>query len=62
MKAEDDEYLARICTAVVAAKRADDELSASVADARSHGMTWEQIATLLGTSRQAAAERYGSTK
>lgn len=27
--------------------------------ARVHGHTWTQIATLLGTSRQAARERYG---
>jgi len=30
-----------------------------VAAAREHGHTWTQIATMLGTSRQAAQERYG---
>jgi transcriptional regulator len=29
-----------------------------VANAREHGHTWTQIAAMLGTTRQAAQERY----
>jgi hypothetical protein len=35
------------------------ELADAVAEAREHGHTWTQIAAMLGTSRQAAQERYG---
>ncbi len=35
------------------------ELADAVADAREHGHTWAQIAAMVGTSRQAAQERYG---
>ncbi|MDQ6837576.1 MAG: hypothetical protein M3137_04340 [Actinomycetota bacterium] len=42
-----------------AAATSQVELADAVAAARHHGHTWTQIATLLGTSRQAAQERYG---
>jgi hypothetical protein len=35
------------------------ELADSVAAARQYGHTWTQIAAMLGTSRQAAQQRYG---
>jgi hypothetical protein len=45
--------------AVVDAGLATGVAAGSVAAARDHGHTWTQIATMLGTSRQAAQERYG---
>ncbi len=35
------------------------ELADSVAAVRQYGHTWTQIAAILGTSRQAAQQRYG---
>jgi hypothetical protein len=35
------------------------ELADSVAAARQYGHSWTQIAAMLGTSRQAAQQRYG---
>lgn len=55
----DASYLRRIGAAVSATASSQAELAASVAAAREHGHTWTQIATMLGTSRQAARERYG---
>ena len=37
---------------------ADSALSDAVTQARSEGMSWEQVGRWLGTSRQAAHERY----
>jgi transcriptional regulator with XRE-family HTH domain len=37
----------------------DHELRAAVAASRAAGDSWEVIATVLGTSRQTAAERFG---
>ncbi len=50
--------LRRIAAAVRATATRQDELAEAVTDARAHGHTWSQIATMLGTSRQAAQERY----
>jgi len=52
-------YLRRIGAAVSAAAANQAELAAAVDAARDHGHSWTQIATMLGTSRQAAQERYG---
>lgn len=38
---------------------ADELLDGSVASARSHGATWQQLGDILGTTRQAAWQRYG---
>jgi hypothetical protein len=57
--ATDATHLRRIGAAVSADAASQAELAASVAAARKHGHTWTQIATMLGTSRQAARERYG---
>lgn len=51
----DTSRLRRIGEAVGAVARSQVEL----AEARAHGHTWTQIATMLGTSRPAAQERYG---
>jgi hypothetical protein len=55
----DASHLRRIGAAVRAAANSQVELAEGVAAAREHGHTWTQIATMLGTSRQAAQERYG---
>jgi len=55
----DASRLRRIGAAVRAAANSQVELADAVADAREHGHTWTQIAAMLGTSRQAAQERYG---
>lgn len=55
----DATQLRRIGAAVSAAAANQAELAAAVGAARDHGHSWTQIATMLGTSRQAAQERYG---
>jgi len=55
----DASHLRRLGAAVRAASTSQVELVDAVAAARNHGHTWTQIATMLGTSRQAAQERYG---
>lgn len=52
-------FTRRIGDAVRAVARSQVELADAVAEARVHGHTWTQIAAMLGTSRQAAQERYG---
>lgn len=58
----DATHLRRVGAAVSRAAASQAELADSVAAARDHGHTWTQIATMLGTSRQAAQERYGQTR
>lgn len=53
----DASHLRRIASAVRAAASSQNELAAAVGAARAHGHTWAQVATMLGTSRQAAQER-----
>jgi hypothetical protein len=55
----DASRLLRIAEAVRKVASSQVELADAVAAARAHGHTWTQIATMLGTSRQAAQERYG---
>lgn len=55
----DASHLRRLGAAVRAASTSQVELADAVSAARNHGHTWTQIATMLGTSRQAAQERYG---
>lgn len=55
----DASHLRRLAAAVPAAAASQLELAEAVAAAREHGHTWTHIATMLGTSRQAAQERYG---
>lgn len=58
----DASHLRRLGAAVRAASSSQVELADAVAAARNHGHSWTQIATMLGTSRQAAQERYGEPK
>ena len=55
----DASRLRRIGLAVSAVANSQVELAEAVADAREHSHTWTQIAAMLGTSRQAAQERFG---
>lgn len=55
----DASRLRRVGDAVRSVARSQVELADAVAEAREHGHTWTQIAAMLGTSRQAAQERYG---
>jgi hypothetical protein len=55
----DASRLRRIGAAVRAVAEGQMELADSVAAARQYGHTWTQIAAMLGTSRQAAQQRYG---
>ncbi|HEX4257015.1 MAG TPA: hypothetical protein VH089_18125, partial [Streptosporangiaceae bacterium] len=41
------------------ARSAEEELAMSVAQARESGHTWAEIGQVLGTSRQAAFQRFG---
>lgn len=56
----DASRLRRIADGVRAVANSQVELAAAVSAARAHGHTWNQIAVMLGTSRQAAQERYGA--
>ncbi|NBQ43227.1 MAG: sigma-70 family RNA polymerase sigma factor [Mycobacteriaceae bacterium] len=56
----DASRLRRIGNAVRAVASSQNELASAVAAAREHGHTWSQIAAMLGTSRQAAQERFGN--
>ena len=49
-----ERWLDSLDPAAIASPNAD-----AVAEARLHGHAWTQIAAMLGTSRQAAQERYG---
>ncbi len=59
--AEDPTDLRRIGLALRGLAREQREVDESVASARANGRSWAQIALVLGTSRQAARERYGET-
>lgn len=55
-----DPYLKHISEASERAVEAQNALAdARCATARAAGDSWSRIATVLGTSRQAAQERYG---
>jgi hypothetical protein len=51
--------LAAIGQAVAVARSAEEELGMTVARAREAGHTWAEIGQVLGTSRQAAFQRFG---
>ena len=46
--------------AVVARARSEQQLIDTVLNARSAGLSWQKIGALLGTSAQAAQQRYGT--
>ncbi len=52
-----EEYLLR--SAVIARARSEQQVLDAVARARTSGMTWQRIGGFLGTSAQAAQQRYG---
>lgn len=53
-----EEYLLR--RAVIARARTEQRLLDTVVGARAAGMSWHKIGALLGTSAQAAQQRYGA--
>jgi hypothetical protein len=59
--ARDGRNMRRIGAAVAALELAQTELHAAVAAAREAGDTWAMIGTALGTTRQAAFQRFGQT-
>jgi hypothetical protein len=54
-----EEYLLQ--RAVVARARSEQQLLEAVARARAKGLSWKKIGVLIGTSAQAAQQRYGVT-
>ncbi len=54
-------YLA-LRSAVLLRSGAEYALNAAIADARDHGYTWAHIGGLLGTSGEAARQRYGKPR
>jgi hypothetical protein len=53
-----EEYLLQ--RAVVARARSEQQLLDAVAKAREMGVSWQKIGSLIGTSPQAAQQRYGA--
>ncbi len=53
-----EEYLLQ--RAVVARARSEQQVLEAVAKARTSGVSWQRIGALLGTSAQAAQQRYGA--
>jgi hypothetical protein len=53
-----EEYLLQ--RAVVARARTEQQLVDAVAKARSAGLSWQKIGALIGTSAQAAQQRYST--
>jgi hypothetical protein len=53
-----EEYLLQ--RAVVARARSEQQLIDTVVSARAAGLSWQKIGALLGTSAQAAQQRYGA--
>ncbi|GAA1539962.1 hypothetical protein GCM10009678_22900 [Actinomadura kijaniata] len=59
--AEDDDPLTALHAALQARRAADRALTAQVRRARNHGLTWQEIATLLGTTPRRARRDYAKT-
>lgn len=57
--ARDASHIRRIIAAAEALDAAHEELRDAVAEARAAGDTWDAIGVALGTSRQAAYQRFG---
>ena len=55
---EDIPDLRAIAQALQPVAASEDQLAQAVAVARANGRSWARIALMLGTSRQAAAERF----
>lgn len=59
MRSESTAHLEFTVLAQVGAEAAQELVDAAVNSARAAGCTWEQIGSTLGTSRQAAQQRFG---
>ncbi len=55
----DPKIFAALRDAAVSRSDAERSVTTAVADARAHGYSWEFIGSLLGTSGEAARQRYG---
>lgn len=53
-----EEYLLE--RAVLARARGEQQIAEAVTSARSKGLPWKRIGAILGTSAQAAQQRYGA--
>ena len=53
-----EEYLLQ--RAVIARARCEQDLIDAVSNARAAGLTWKKIGSRIGTSAQAAQQRYGT--
>jgi FAD/FMN-containing dehydrogenase len=53
-----EEYLLQ--RAVIARARSEQQLLDAVATARANGLPWQTIGAIIGTSAQAAHQRYGA--
>ncbi|WP_193609271.1 hypothetical protein [Nocardioides lijunqiniae] len=61
--AEDDDDVVRALAAVAELRRqVDQREEVLVRRARTQSLTWAEIATLLGVSRQAVHQRYGGSR
>ena len=54
-----DDGLTAVAEALGRAREAEDALRRAVEEARASGRTWQEIGDVLGTSRQAAFQRFG---
>ena len=50
---------ARVQAALASLRSAERELEATVATAREAGLSWDELANLVGMTRQGASKRYG---
>lgn len=60
MRPEDISDLRRIGSALQTVAGGEVELAQAVAAAKANGRSWARIGAVLGISRQAAAERFGT--
>ena len=56
------EVFAALRRSVLARSEAERSISQAVTEARSHGYSWRTIGALLGTTGEAARQRYGATQ
>lgn len=62
VKVRDGQHLRSVRAAADALEAADADLRRAVAEARAHGDSWGTIGMVLGVSRQAAQQRFGSAQ
>jgi hypothetical protein len=56
----DAHVFAALRDAALSRSNAEQSISAAVGDARAHGYSWAFIGSVLGTSGEAARQRYGA--